>query len=242
MPTSPKCILAAVFLVAGVGRRSEAQAIIDVSPRVPTTADQVRVAVADEGACIHYSTSGPAVQGNLVYITAQTITCPPVPPPGALNFLLTVGHLPAGNYEVLFQVDGSVVDSRDFTVVAPAASLTLQVGRFAVDLSWTKPDGMPGGAAAAVQTSDDCGYFWLFDTTDIDIVVKMVNGDLVNGKVWVFASSLTGQPFTLTITDQIGTVDSPCGFSQSPAACVKTYTSEGGTLESFVDLTAFPTR
>jgi hypothetical protein len=239
MPTLLGCIIALVLLVGGAAR-GVAQAIIDVSPGLPTTADQVRIAVADEGACIHYSSSGPTVQGNVITITAFTVPCPPVPPPGILNYLLTVGQLPAGSYQVSFQVDGKVVDARAFTVAAPATSLTLGVARFVVGLSWTKPDGTAGGSATAVQTSDDCGYFWLFDSADLDVVVKIVDGSLVNGEVWVFAASLTGQPFTLTVNDQIGTADSPCSLPQSPAACVRSYPSKGGLPQSFVDFSAFP--
>jgi hypothetical protein len=157
-----------------------------------------------------------------------------------LNFLFPVGRLAAGSYEVRLQVDGALVDSRAFTVVAPATSLRLDLGRFAVGLSWTKPDGSPGGSATASQTSDNSGTFWLFDSAEIDVVVKIVDGGLVNGKIWVFASSLTGQPFILTVTDEIGTFALPCAISQPPAACVRSYIAKGGTLQTLADFSAFP--
>lgn len=71
-----------------------------------------------------------------------------------------------------------------------AGFLCLSGARFQVSANWTRPDGT-SGAGTAVPLTDDSGYFWFFDPTNTEMVVKVLNGCAINNAYWVFAAGLT---------------------------------------------------
>jgi PKD repeat protein len=110
-------------------------------------------------------------------------------------------------------LNGSNAITRQVTV-APGAStctpgpgtLCLNGGRFRTTMSWKKSDGTAGNGTAVGLTSDS-GYFWFFDRSNIEAVVKVLNGCAVTTHYWVFAAGLTNVEATLTVVDtQNGTV------------------------------------
>ena len=86
------------------------------------------------------------------------------------------------------------------TCVADAVTLCLDGGRFRVRATWTRPDGSSGPGHAAPLTSDT-GDFWFFDTTNVELIVKVLEGCGVNAHRWVFASGLTNVLVSLSVTD-----------------------------------------
>ena len=128
---------------------------------------------------------------------------------------LTASILPAdiataggASVQVLYP-DGLVSNTRFFTigtvVEAPctptSTSLCLADARYRVTASWKKSDGSTGDATAVRMTSDT-GYFWFSNSTNVEIVTKVLNAcvDPYN-KYWVFAAGLTNLGVTLTYTD-----------------------------------------
>jgi PKD repeat protein len=81
-----------------------------------------------------------------------------------------------------------------------ATNLCLQSSRFQVDVAWTTPQGA-SGAGQAVPLSDDTGYFWFFSDTNVEMVLKILNGCAVNQNFWVFAGGLTNVQVAITVTD-----------------------------------------
>ena len=82
-------------------------------------------------------------------------------------------------------------------------------GRFSVSADWTKTDGT-GGHGTAVALTDDTGYFWFFDSTNIEMVVKVLNGCAINSAYWVFAAGLTNVQVNWEVLD----TKTGAGFSQ----------------------------
>jgi hypothetical protein len=78
--------------------------------------------------------------------------------------------------------------------------LCLNGSRFQVEARWTTQDG-DSGAGRAVALTSDTGYFWFFDQTNVEVVVKVLDGCGVNGRYWVFAGGLTNTRVRLTVTD-----------------------------------------
>ncbi len=78
--------------------------------------------------------------------------------------------------------------------------LCLNDGRFAVTASWATTDGA-SGTGNAVKLTDDSGYFWFFDASNIEVVTKVLNGCANNNAYWVFAAGLTNVEVRLTVTD-----------------------------------------
>ncbi len=81
-------------------------------------------------------------------------------------------------------------------------TLCLDDGRFRVAATWTKPDGASGQGNAVALTSDT-GYFWFFDSANVEVIVKVLEACAINGNRWVFASGLTNVQVTLTVTDVV---------------------------------------
>jgi virginiamycin B lyase len=97
-------------------------------------------------------------------------------------------------------------------------ALCLDGGRFRVSARWSSNAG--SGAASVVSLTDDSGYLWFFDPTNIEIVAKVLNGCSIDGHYWVFLAGLTNVAATLTVTDtQTGiarTYTNPAGQAFAP--------------------------
>jgi len=86
------------------------------------------------------------------------------------------------------------VDTRD-----PAA-LYLGGGRFRVDATWRTAKGATG-TGKAVPLTDDTGTFWLFDPSNVELTVKVLNACGFNQRYWFFASGLTDVQVQLRVMD-----------------------------------------
>jgi len=102
--------------------------------------------------------------------------------------------------------------------------------RFRITVDWKNPyDGGSAGVGTAARLTDTTGTFWFFGPSNIELVVKMLDGRATNGKFWLLLGSLTDVEFTLRITDSV-------------SGTVKTYVNQPRTLGSFIDLSAFSGR
>ncbi|MFL6196871.1 MAG: hypothetical protein ACJ75H_21990 [Thermoanaerobaculia bacterium] len=82
-----------------------------------------------------------------------------------------------------------------------ATALCLGEGaRFTAEVTWTAP-GLGSGQGQAMPLTADAGLFWFFDNANVELVVKVLDGRLVNGHFWVFFGSLSNVAYTLTVTD-----------------------------------------
>ena len=84
-------------------------------------------------------------------------------------------------------------------LAASPTSLFLGDGRFRVDARWTTSSG--SGDAMPVQLTADTGYFWFFNSGNVEMVVKVLNACAVNQHFWIYAGGLTDQGVTFTVTD-----------------------------------------
>src|SRR5262249_1019283 len=106
-----------------------------------------------------------------------------------------------------------------------ATALCLQGSRFQAEVAWTAP-GFGSGTGQAVALTRDTGYFWFFASSNVELVVKVLDGRAVNQHFWVFYGALSDVAYTLTITDL-----------QTGAREV--FTNPQGQLASVADITAF---
>jgi len=83
---------------------------------------------------------------------------------------------------------------------ASSEHLCLNGNRYQVEATWRTSDGTQGNGTA-VALSGDTGYFWFFDAGNVETVVKVLDGQGVNGHVWVFYGALSNVEYTLTVTD-----------------------------------------
>ena len=119
-------------------------------------------------------------------------------PQGASGSELSLG--PSGeSYAPL--VEESVGVAAPAGACAPtSARLCLNGGRFAVEAKWRDFQGRTG-MGTAVPLTGDTGYFWFFKASNVEVVLKVLDGRPVNGKFWVFYGALSNVEYTLTVTD-----------------------------------------
>lgn len=137
------------------------------------------------------------------------------------------------------------------TKISPPAcdgvNLCLNEARFAV--SATFGDSLTPGvvhAAHAVQLTTDTGYFWFFNPSNVEVVVKVLNGCGLGGHYWVFAGGLTNVNVVITVTDTetgvVKTYTNPPNTKFQPiqdtsafASCTFSTTTSPATVEAVVE-------
>ena len=96
--------------------------------------------------------------------------------------------------------------------------LCLSDGRFQVAATWST--GAGSGPGHAVSLTSDTGYFWFFDASNVEVVLKVLNACGFNQRFWVFAGGLTNVQVHLTVTDTmtgaVKTYDNPQGRAFQP--------------------------
>lgn len=80
-----------------------------------------------------------------------------------------------------------------------AQSLCLSSGRFKVQATWQSTTA--SGTGTAIPGTSDTGQFWFFNASNVEMVVKVLNGCGINNRYWVFAGGLTNVKVTMTVTD-----------------------------------------
>jgi photosystem II stability/assembly factor-like uncharacterized protein len=109
---------------------------------------------------------------------------------------------------------------------ADAVKLCLSEGRFRVTVSWTASTIGQSGQGFSMPLTADSGAFWFFQPSNIELVIKVLDGRVINGHFWVFYGALSNVGYTITITD-------------TETGAQKTYTNPEGTLASHADTEAF---
>jgi hypothetical protein len=106
--------------------------------------------------------------------------------------------------------------------------LSLMGGRFRVEVAWADHRNLGrAGTGRAVVGSDQSGYFWFFKPSNIELVVKVMDGRKVNDRFWVFFGSLSDVEYDITVTD-------------TDTGQAKSYHNAGGSTCGQFDTAAFP--
>ncbi len=129
-------------------------------------------------------------------ITTQgEVTEFPIPTPDARPWGIGVGV----DGSIWFTENGASQIGRISFGAAEATPLSLAGDRFRVSASWqTATASGPGHPVALTR---DAGYFWFFDPSSVEVVVKVIDGCSLNNREWVFAGGLTNVSVVLTVTD-----------------------------------------
>jgi hypothetical protein len=83
---------------------------------------------------------------------------------------------------------------------APQVLCLGEGSRFQAEVTWTVPD-LGSGRGQAVPLTGDTGLFWFFDNSNLELMVKVLDGRQVNGHFWVYFGSLSNVAYTLTVKD-----------------------------------------
>ena len=107
---------------------------------------------------------------------------------------------------------------------ASATRLCLNGGRFAVEARWSIPGS--SGAGQAVPLTGDTGYLWFFSDSNVEVVIKVLDGRPVNAKFWLFYGALSSVEYALTVRDTV-------------TGAVRVYRNPSGRMASVGDTSAF---
>ncbi len=146
-------------------------------------------------------------------------------PPGGLATLS-----PAGVLSLSFIPNAEVGGSSGTALAceALAGDVCLGLGRFRVRAAWRTAQGQTG-MSHGVRYSDDTGQMWFFSASNLEAIVKVLNGCALNQRYWLFAGGLTNVNVTLTAFDTVG-------------GATKTYTNpQGHAFQPIQDTGAFAT-
>ena len=84
--------------------------------------------------------------------------------------------------------------------------LCLSEGRFEVQTHWKNhlEEGDFGTATAVpIDVSDESGMFWFFNSSNIELVVKTLDGRALNGHYWVYFGALSNVEYWVTVRDTL---------------------------------------
>lgn len=82
-------------------------------------------------------------------------------------------------------------------------TLCLLGNRFRVEVEWRDQHNGGNGLGTAVPGTDQTGYFWFFSPSNIELVVKILDGRTLNNKFWVFYGALSDVEYWITVTDTV---------------------------------------
>lgn len=85
------------------------------------------------------------------------------------------------------------------TCTPTATAMCLNANRYKVEASWQSSSS--SGIGNVNELTDDTGYFWFFSSSNVEVVIKVLNGCGLNSRYWVFAAGLTDVRTTITVTD-----------------------------------------
>ncbi|MEX1246704.1 MAG: hypothetical protein WEF99_18315 [Thermoanaerobaculia bacterium] len=190
---------------------------------IPTPGSGPQGIVAGIDGHLYFVESEAGAVGRIT--TSGAITEFPVPTGGYVEGI-TVG--PDGAlWLALYQADAiGRLSIAPFPCVADARTLCLNDNRFRATVDWRVPSQNRAGRGSAVQLTGDTGYFWFFDSGNVELVLKALDGRAVNGKFWVFYGALSNVEYTITVVD-------------TQTGVPKRYFNPSGTLASVADTSAF---
>lgn len=142
----------------------------------------------------------------------------------AKGFLVTVGpgdELDTGTFSMTI----TCAPISSGACIPTSTTMCLNNNRFGVTVTWRTGTGTTGTGTPGTITSDT-GYFWFFNSANVELVIKILDGRAVNGKWWVFYGALSNVEYTIRVTD-------------TQTGAVKTYTNPLNNQASVSDTSAF---
>ena len=79
--------------------------------------------------------------------------------------------------------------------------MCLSDGRFHVEVDWRDYDNNTGSGQVVTAGTPDSGLFWFFNSSNWEMLVKVLDACDTNGRFWMLAAATTDVEYTLRVTD-----------------------------------------
>jgi hypothetical protein len=123
--------------------------------------------------------------------------------------------IPLGPPAVAADAGGaSPVTAAEGTCTPDDQHLCLLGGRFRVNVSWHDQHNDNDGVGHAIPFAEKTGFFWFFNSANVELVVKALDGRPVNGHWWFFYGALSDVEYTITVVDT--TTGTPVTYHNAP--------------------------
>lgn len=113
--------------------------------------------------------------------------------------------------------------------VASERNLCLNGGRFKVEVAWRTATSNGNGTAVPIPSAPDSGLFYFFGPSNLEMLIKVLNGCGLNNRYWVFFAATTNVEFTVTVTDtqtgQVKTYSNPLNHAAEPIQDTNAFTT-----------------
>lgn len=97
---------------------------------------------------------------------------------------------------------GGVIRGQITGCFGSPTNLCLVNGRYEVSVEWATDQGDGGsGDGVAVPETDNSGMFWFFEPSNLELLIKVLEGCPVNGHTWVFFSGTTNVAVLVEVVD-----------------------------------------
>jgi hypothetical protein len=225
-PTLRSAVLAGLL---GIATAASAQnpVTMTVSPALPSEGDLVRVTLSQVTDCFLFQITPPRFEERRIVLNVSNagICDPPLVQRYSLDVLL--GSLAAGTWQIDAFLDDRLAAQASLEVAAGPQLLSFYNQNVDASVEWATKDGSRRGKGHAVPLSTQSGYFWFFEGGNPEILVKVLDGRLINGHWWVFISSNSDLEYTV----KVGIYN-----FEPPGRNEKTYHSPPGANKNFIDL------
>ncbi len=125
---------------------------------------------------------------------------------GAPYTLRLRGEKAGGGFEYSEQVSATTGAHGD-ACRSGEGFLCLREDRFELQVHWKNNDraGDHGiGRSVPVEVSNESGLFWFFNPDNIELLVKVLDGRMINDSHWVFFAALSDVEYWITVRDVVG--------------------------------------
>jgi hypothetical protein len=109
--------------------------------------------------------------------------------------------------QLTLEVDVPIFDATPvapFTCSADGVTLCLAADRFEVTIGWRDFQGNTGeGEMVPIPGSGSSGLSFFFDSENLEVLIKILDARVINGRFWVFYAATTSVELDITITDTV---------------------------------------
>ena len=127
------------------------------------------------------------------------------PPSGSYYITMALQEFDGAQYVYQDLYTFSSLQTFGIACTPTSTALCLSNNRFRVTASWQTTTA--SGVGTAQSLTSDTGYFWFFSSSNVEMIVKVLDACPINGRKWVFAGGLTNVNVVVTVTDtQTGAV------------------------------------